>query len=134
VSSAPLTILQYAAKATSWTFWPDLLIRLVKTFLASLAASIAAAGIFDVTTFAWSTALNVAVVATLGGLGKGLLAREPKRPAVPAPAGDADTSQGADTSQSAESSRGAESPQGAAVEPSPSTLPSDDYAEATKTP
>jgi hypothetical protein len=111
VSSAILTTLQYAAKATSWSFWPDLLIRLVKTFLASLAASVAAAGIFDVTAFDWGTALNVAVLATLAGLGKGLLAREPARAAAPG---------------------GAESPQVSAAGPSPSTLPLETYAEATK--
>jgi hypothetical protein len=83
----------------------------VKTFLASLAASVAADGIFDVTTFDWGTALNVAVLATLAGLGKGLLAREPARAAAPADA---------------------ESPQVPAAGPSPSTLPLETYAEATK--
>jgi hypothetical protein len=111
VSSAILTALQYAAKATSWSFWPDLLIRLAKTFLASLAASVAAAGIFDVTTFDWGAALNVAVLATLAGLGKGLLAREPARMAPPG---------------------GAESREVPPAGPSPSTLPMETYAEATK--
>ena len=33
VSSVILTALQYLAKKTDLTFWPDLLVRLLKTFL-----------------------------------------------------------------------------------------------------
>ena len=51
VSSAILTALQYLAKQTNLSFWPDLLVRLGKTFLGSLSASFAAAKVFDVTTF-----------------------------------------------------------------------------------
>jgi hypothetical protein len=76
VSSVILTALQYAAKLTDLPFWPDLLVRLAKTFLGSLAASIVTSGVFDITRFHWSTALNVAFVATITALGKGLLARE----------------------------------------------------------
>jgi hypothetical protein len=75
VSSAVLTAVQYATRTTDLPFWPDLLVRLGKTFLASLAASIVAAGVFDVTTFDWTTALNVAFLATITAFGKGLLAR-----------------------------------------------------------
>lgn len=75
VSSIVLTLLQYLARATNLSFWPDLIVRLGKTFIASLAASIAAAKVFDVTTFHWTAALNVAAVATITALGKGLLAR-----------------------------------------------------------
>ena len=99
VASIVLTAIQYLTKLTDlsrWkldrtaTFWLDMLIRLVKTFLTSLAASFAAAP-FDVVSFDWPTALNVAVVATLSALGKGLLARGSDSgaaaPGAPAPAG-----------------------------------------------
>ena len=75
VSSVILTVLQYLVRATNLPFWADLAVRLAKTFLASVAASIAAAQIFDVTTFGWTAALNVAALATITALGKGLLAR-----------------------------------------------------------
>lgn len=107
ISSVVLTLIQYASHTTRLGFWPDLLVRLGKTFLASIAASIAAAGIFDVTTFDWNAALNVAVLATLTALGKGLLARENvvQQPGAATPA---------------------------AAQPSPSTLPTATYAEATR--
>jgi hypothetical protein len=76
VSSIVLTALQYATKLTDLPFWPDQLVRLAKTFLGSLAAAILTSGVFDITTFHWSTALNVAFLATITALGKGLLARE----------------------------------------------------------
>ncbi|BAL88884.1 hypothetical protein AMIS_36640 [Actinoplanes missouriensis 431] len=79
VSSVILTGVQYLSKQTNLAFWPDLIVRLAKTFLSSLSASILA-GAFDVTTFDWETALNVAFLATLASLGKGLLAREPAAP------------------------------------------------------
>jgi hypothetical protein len=76
ISSIVLTAVQYLAKQTNLSFWPDLLVRMVKTFLGSLSASIAAAKVFDLTTFHWSATLNVAVLSTLAALGKGLLARQ----------------------------------------------------------
>ncbi|GAA4972870.1 holin [Actinoplanes utahensis] len=79
VASVILTAVQYLSKLTHLAFWPDLLTRLGKTFLASLSGSIMA-GAFDVTTFDWETALNVAFIATVASLGKGLLAREPAAP------------------------------------------------------
>jgi hypothetical protein len=81
VSSIVLTAIQYLTRITNVSFWPDLLIRLAKTFLSSLAASFAAANVFNVTTFHWTAALNVAFLATLSALAKGILAR-----ATPAPA------------------------------------------------
>jgi len=75
VSSVVLTALQYLGRATNLSFWPDLIVRLGKTFLGSLAASFSAGKVLDVTTFHWSAALNVAALATLSALGKGLLAR-----------------------------------------------------------
>jgi len=84
VSSVILTALQYLAKQTNLAFWPDLLVRLLKTFLGSLSASFAAAKVFDVTSFHWSAAFNVAVLATLTALGKGLLARQPAVLVAPA--------------------------------------------------
>jgi uncharacterized membrane protein YjjP (DUF1212 family) len=50
VASLLLTAVQYLSKQTNLAFWPDLLTRLAKTFLASLSGSIVA-GAFDVTTF-----------------------------------------------------------------------------------
>ena len=87
-SSIVLTAIQYLAKWTDLPFWLDVLIRLAKTFLGSLAASFAAANVFDVTTFHWTTALNVAFLATISALGKGLLARG-QPAAAPAVAGQA---------------------------------------------
>jgi hypothetical protein len=75
VSSVVLTAVQYLGRFTNLSFWPDLLVRLGKTFLGSLGASFAAADVFDVTRFHWTAALNVAFLATLSALGKGLLAR-----------------------------------------------------------
>jgi hypothetical protein len=115
VSSVILTAIQYVARITSLPFWPDQLLRLVKTFLASLAGSIVAAGVFDITKFDWATALNVAVLATLAALGKGLLARDKAVPApTPATAPDAGPA-----------------PAGV-TRPSPSTLPTPTYIEAVQ--
>ena len=82
VASVVLTGVQYVSKVDvtrlrpPWCrFWVDLLLRLAKTFLASLAGSFAAAHPFDIVTFGWATAVNVAAIATLGVLAKGLLAR-----------------------------------------------------------
>jgi hypothetical protein len=75
VSSVILTVLQYLVRATNLAFWPDMIVRLGKTFLASVAATIAAAEVFDVTTFSWTAALNLAALATITAFGKGLLAR-----------------------------------------------------------
>lgn len=107
VSSAILTVIQYASHTTELGFWPDVIVRLGKTFLASLAASIAAASVFDVTAFDWTAALNVAFLATLSALGKGLLAR-----------GNPNPPPGAATPVPAQSS--------------PSTLPTATYAEAIR--
>ena len=74
LASIILTAAQYRLKMTKLGFWPDMIVRLGKTFLASLAGSIAAAHPFNVMTFHWSTALNVAAVAVLTAFGKGLLA------------------------------------------------------------
>ena len=114
ISSVILTALQYLAKKTDLTFWPDLIVRLGKTFLGSLAASVAAATVFDVTAFDWSTALNVATVTTLAALGKGLLARQ-----QPAPA--AATTPPAAT---------ADAPPAPEPRLTPSTLPTDKYVAA----
>jgi hypothetical protein len=86
VSSLILTTVQYLSKLTDLAFWPDLLTRLAKTFLASLSGSMVA-GVFDITTFDWETAFNVAFLATAASLGKGLLAREPAAPNGQIPAG-----------------------------------------------
>ncbi|MEV6302906.1 holin [Actinoplanes sp. NPDC051861] len=79
VASLLLTGVQYLGKFTNLAFWPDLLVRLAKTFLGALSGSMVA-GVFDITAFDWGAALNVAFLATLASLGKGLLAREPAAP------------------------------------------------------
>ena len=76
VASLVATGLQYLGKLTDLSFWPDLGVRVVKTFLASLAGSFGA-DVINVTTFDWTTALNLAAVAAITALGKGLLARGP---------------------------------------------------------
>jgi hypothetical protein len=86
VSSLVLTAVQYLSKLTNLAFWPDLLTRLAKTFLAALSGSMVA-GVFDITTFDWESALNVAFLATAASLGKGLLAREPAAPNGQVPPG-----------------------------------------------
>jgi Putative lactococcus lactis phage r1t holin len=69
------TAVQYLGKWTSVAYWPDLGVRLVKTFLASLLGS-AGADAIDVLSFNWANALNLAALATLLALAKGLLARQ----------------------------------------------------------
>ncbi|BEL07778.1 hypothetical protein Q0Z83_059690 [Actinoplanes sichuanensis] len=86
VSSLVLTAVQYLSKLTNLAFWPDLLVRLAKTFLAALSGSMVA-GAFDITSFDWESALNIAFVATVGSFGKGLLAREPAAPNGQVPPG-----------------------------------------------
>jgi hypothetical protein len=107
VSSVILTLVQYLVRATNLPFWPDMLVRLGKTFLASVAASIAAAQVFDMTKFGWTAALNVAALATITALGKGLLAR-----------GQAPAATASGTASVAAPRR------------SPSTLPASTYTEA----
>lgn len=75
VMSLLLTVVQYLSRVTNLSFWPDLVVRLGKTFLASLAGSAMAGEVFNIMTFNWTSALNVAFLATLTALGKGLLAR-----------------------------------------------------------
>ena len=75
VASLVATAVQYLTGLTGRTFWPDLAIRLVKTFLVSLAASFGAE-VVNVLTFNWSEALGIAVLTTIGALGKGFLARQ----------------------------------------------------------
>ncbi|QNE16583.1 hypothetical protein F1D05_00045 [Kribbella qitaiheensis] len=104
VSSFVLTVVQYLAGLTNLSFWPDALVRLLKTFVSSFAASIAAAGVLDILTFDFKTAFNVAFLATIGALGKGLLARE--------------------SAKATPDARG----------PSPSTLPTETYEAAVTAP
>jgi hypothetical protein len=124
VGSVILTVLQYLVKITDLAFWPDLGIRLVKTFLASIAGSIATSTIFDITTFDWAPALNVAAVATLAALAKGLLAR-----------GGGSTTPPQNVGGRPAGGRGApvEPPRQKVSAPNPSTLPSDVYLQAVRT-
>jgi hypothetical protein len=124
VGSVILTVLQYLVKITDLAFWPDLGIRLVKTFLASIAGSIATSTIFDITTFDWATALNVAAVATLAALAKGLLAR-----------GGGSTTPPQNVGGRPAGGRGTPvvPPRQKVSAPNPSTLPSDVYLQAVRT-
>jgi hypothetical protein len=115
LSSLVLTVLQYLVRWTDLKFWPDTLARLAKTFLASVAASVAADKVFDITKFDWGTAFDVAFLATVSSLGKGLLAREQAQPASPRAATD-----GAVTAVAAD------------LRTTPSTLPTQTYVEAVK--
>lgn len=73
VVSVVTTLLQYLTPLRALTFWPDLLLRLAKTFLASLGGSVGADA-FDVLAFDWSGAFDLAVVTMLSALAKGLVA------------------------------------------------------------
>jgi hypothetical protein len=74
MASAGMTAIQYLSNRTDLDFWPDLLVRLAKTFLASLAGSLAGDA-FGVLALDWRDAVGLAAVATLGAAAKGLLAR-----------------------------------------------------------
>ena len=115
-ASAILTALQYLTKLTDLGFWADTVVRLAKTFISSVLASIAAADVFDVTKFDWASALNVAFLATMTALGKGLLAREPAMTAL-------------QTTQPADDRRPTDDV-AQIVRMSPSTLPITTYVEA----
>ncbi|MGZ5401064.1 MAG: holin, partial [Nocardioides sp.] len=54
-------------------FWLDLTLRLIKTFIASFLGTVGAMQ-FNVLTFDWSNALNLAAIAALSALAKGFLA------------------------------------------------------------
>jgi uncharacterized membrane protein YjjP (DUF1212 family) len=68
------TLLQYVVTKKTKNFWQDVLVRMGKTFIASLSGSIAAEKLFSAFDFDWPTALNIAALATLGVLGKATLA------------------------------------------------------------
>ena len=118
VASVVLTAIQYWTKLQDYLshrnlppvamFWVDLGVRLVKTFLASLAGAFAAAHPFNILNFNWGTALNVAFLAMLGALAKGLLARGSDTGLIAKPAAEA------------------------MAAPNPSTLPTSTYLEAVK--
>ena len=80
IVSAVATLGQYFTSLSDTRYWVDLGIRLVKTFIASMLGSFGA-DVLNVLEFDWSSAFDLAVLATLGALAKGLLAREP----TPAP-------------------------------------------------
>jgi hypothetical protein len=79
VVSVLTTAVQYLPalrQSVGKSFALDLVLRLAKTFLASFLGTIGAMS-FDVLTFNWSNALDLAVVATVGALAKGFLAAGP---------------------------------------------------------
>ncbi len=55
------------------SYWRDVVVRLVKTFLSSLLGSVIALSIDQ--DFDWSAALDLATITTIQALAKGLLAR-----------------------------------------------------------
>jgi hypothetical protein len=126
VSSVVLTAVQYLGRFTNLPFWPDLLVRLAKTFLGSLGASLSAGKVLDVTSFHWTAALNVAALATIAALGKGLLARGVAVvPAVAADGADSEVATG-----TAKIAVGRVPRQAVAAYSSPSTLPTATYLDA----
>lgn len=56
-------------------FWVDLGVRLAKTFLSTLLGAMASIQVLNIFAFDFGSALDLAFVATLTALGKGLLAR-----------------------------------------------------------
>lgn len=85
VVSLLTTTLQYIPalkKRIGKDFWLDLGLRLVKTFIASILGTIGAMQ-FNVLTFDWSNAADLAGVATLTALAKCFLAAGPGQSANP---------------------------------------------------
>jgi hypothetical protein len=80
VGAAIISILTTAVEYASAplrhpSFWVELTLRLVKTFASSLLGAMAGQAVFNFLHFGWVAALNLAAIATLGALAKGLLAR-----------------------------------------------------------
>jgi hypothetical protein len=70
------TFVEYASTPLRQAnYWTELALRLLKTFAASLLGAMSAEAVFNFLHFGWIAALNLAAVATIGALGKGLLAR-----------------------------------------------------------
>lgn len=70
------TLIEYvSAPLRHPSFWVELTLRLVKTFASSLLGAMAAQAVFNFLHFGWVAALNLAAVATIAALAKGLLAR-----------------------------------------------------------
>lgn len=73
IVSLLLTVVQYAVNAGSLSFAADVAVRVIKSFAASLLATIGADVTFNVVDFTWVNALNVAGVAAVLTLVKCLL-------------------------------------------------------------
>src|SRR5436305_5696744 len=70
------TLVEYAsAPLRHPSFWVELTLRLVKTFASSLLGAMGAQAVFNFLSFGWVAALNLAAIATIAALAKGLLAR-----------------------------------------------------------
>jgi len=70
------TLVEYAsAPLRHPSFWVELTLRLVKTFASSLLGAMGAQAVFNFLHFGWVAALNLAAIATIAALAKGLLAR-----------------------------------------------------------
>jgi hypothetical protein len=75
VASVLTTFLQYLARLTDLGFWTDQVVRLAKTFVASLLGSVSA-DLAGILAFDWASAIDLAAVTTLSAFAKGLLARQ----------------------------------------------------------
>lgn len=79
IISALLSIAQFSVGGVTVSYWADIAIRVVKTFAASLLATMTAGtdalnNVVDVTTVPWLTALNVSALAAFVTLVKCVLA------------------------------------------------------------
>ena len=79
IGSIVLTVLESFALGKYKGFWSDMVVRLFKTFIATFTAAIAAERLFTIQDFDWQAALNLAFIAALTALGKGVLAAEPDK-------------------------------------------------------
>lgn len=76
VISLLTTLVEYVVPpARRANYWMELALRLAKTFVASLFGAMSAQAAFGFLHIGWTAALNLAAVATLEALAKGLLAR-----------------------------------------------------------
>jgi hypothetical protein len=75
VASCILVGLALIAKVTELPFWIDVLVGMYQAFIAGVASSVAACGVFDVAVFSWSKALEIGAVAAAAALARGVLTR-----------------------------------------------------------
>lgn len=81
VASVPTTAALYLRGFYAWitaSYWRDLITRVLKTFTASVAGTLLAVQVVDTYDLGWRSALDLAAIATLQCIAKGVLAREPR--------------------------------------------------------